>query len=136
MFRRFALTLALVTLAQGGLAQDFLPFQSPTGNIGCAIMLGDPAEVRCDLRAFTPSFAEKPADCDVDWGFAFVVGTSGPGRPICAGDTVMMGDAPVLDYGQSIAAGGFTCLSEPTGMSCTNSQGHGFTIARAAQQVF
>nr|WP_156169393.1 DUF6636 domain-containing protein [Wenxinia marina] len=45
-------------------------------------------------------------------------------------------DSPVLPYGQQIAFGPFTCTSEMSGVTCTNQGGHGFTLRRAAQQVF
>lgn len=126
---------ALLLSAAPALAQDTASFRSPTGNIHCMILTRGDAEARCDLREATPSFA-PPADCEQDYGYAFVVGSVGPGRPICAGDTVFMPGSPVLAYGQSVMLGGFTCLSERTGMTCVNARGHGFSLARAQQRVF
>lgn len=110
-------------------------FQAPSGNIHCAIFDGTDPVARCDIRDFTASFA-RPDDCELDWGFAFVVGTSGQGYPLCAGDTVAVPGAQVLRYGQSIALAGITCMSAAAGMTCVNVDGGGFTLARARQRVF
>ena len=37
-----------------------------------------------------------------------------------------------LAYGQFQAGGGMSCNSEPSGMRCSNSDGHGFTLSREA----
>lgn len=127
---------ALVLQAGAARAQEEVYFRSPTGNIHCAIWAGDWTSARCDLSEYTPSFPLRPADCDADWGFAFQVEFRGAGYPVCAGDTVRMPGAPILDYGRSVTLGGITCTSEQSGMTCMNRQGHGFKVARARQQVF
>ena len=81
------LTLLLATLAAPALAQDYQFFQAPSGNIACAIFLGDGASARCDIGDYTPSYPDRPGDCDLDWGGAFVVGVTGPGQVGCVGDT-------------------------------------------------
>lgn len=129
---------ALVLVAVGAApaaAQDMASFRSPTGNIHCLMLGGNPAFARCDLRAFTPSY-RRPADCDLDFGHAFEVASRGYAGPVCAGDTVIQPGSPVLPYGAAISLGGITCRSERTGMTCTNRDGHGFSVARAAQRVF
>ena len=47
-----------------------------------------------------------------------------------------MGTGPVLAYGQYQAGGEMSCNSEPSGMRCSNSDGHGFTISRQAYRIF
>jgi hypothetical protein len=130
------LIFGFVLLATPAVADDFVYFQSPSGNIFCALMTGEYNEARCDMAELTPSFTRRPADCELDWGSSFSVGPTGKGGLGCNGDTVMMPDAPVLGYGDSIDAGPFTCTSVKTGMTCMNAQGHGFTLSRAEQQVF
>jgi len=130
----FALAVLLMA-APPVLAQDTLFFRSPSGNIACMITNDGYIEARCDLREFTPSF-RRPSDCEQDWGHAFAVGPTGPGMPLCAGDTVAMPGAAVLNYGGSVSLGGLTCASEQSGMTCVNGQGHGFSVARARQRVF
>jgi hypothetical protein len=138
--RIFALKpLAVITLALcagPSFAQDYVTFRSPTGNIGCAIYLGDYAVARCDLLELTPSYRDRPADCDLDWGSAFAVGPVGRGEVACVGDTVFDPGASILDYGQEIRLGPFTCASAETGVTCTNAEGHGFSVRRAEQRVF
>lgn len=136
VMRRLLAGLAGICIMASGpaLAQE-ISFRSPTGNIHCMIFSGAYAGARCDLSKFTPSYP-RPSDCDLDWGGAFEVGVTGPGAPICAGDTVRMPNAKVLDYGHSVAASGVTCTSAKTGMTCVNAQGHGFTVARASQRAF
>jgi hypothetical protein len=128
--------LVLCLAASPAAADDILSFQAPSGNIHCMIATGDLPFARCDILAATPSFRKPPPDCDLDWGHAFGVGPQGPGAPLCAGDTVASADSPVLGYGDRIRLGAFTCGSERSGMTCTNGQGHGFTLSRASQTVF
>src|SRR5690606_18190859 len=94
---KFVITLACGSIMVCGLAlAQEISFRSPTGNIHCMIFSGVHAGARCDLATFTPSYP-RPHDCDLDWGFGFEVGVTGPGTPICAGDTVRTQNAPVLD---------------------------------------
>lgn len=132
------ITLALCAAGFGTVAaaDDYIAFRSPTGNIHCAIMTGYTSIVRCDLDQLTPSYRNRPHDCEQDWGNAFEVGPGGGGYLPCHGDTVSDPSAFTLGYGRSITLGPFTCTSRKTGMTCTNAQGHGFQIAKATQKVF
>jgi hypothetical protein len=132
------LALALLLTASPALADDFLAFHSPSGNIHCIIATGaDFAQARCDMRDLTPSFTRPPADCDLDWGSAFSVGLDdSQGQLACVGDTVMMPDSLELGYGDSLTQGGFTCTSDQSGMRCTNPAGHGFSLSKARQRLF
>jgi hypothetical protein len=127
----------LFLIASPALADDYFGFQSPTGNIHCAMYTFDgKAEARCDLRNFTPSYTKRPAGCEQDWGMAFAVGTSGKGELACVGDTVQDPGNPVLPYGEAVSLGGISCVSAKTGMTCTNGDGHGFSVAKAKQKLF
>jgi hypothetical protein len=126
----------LILLASPALADDFIFFHSPTGNINCMLASGDYAGARCDMREFTPSFRNRPADCDLEWGDAFEVGVTGRGSLSCHGDTVIDPGSMELGYGASATLGDFTCTSLKTGMTCTNARGHGFAISKAAQKLF
>lgn len=135
--RLAAIGAVLVGLAAGPAAgQDFISFQSPTGNIHCYIYAGFPGEARCDIIDYTPSFRSGPVGCDLDWGNAFIVEEKGAGLLGCVGDTAIDRSAPVLNYGRHVQAGGFTCLSETDGMTCRNPGGGGFKISRASQRLF
>ena len=131
------LALLLTVLSTPALADDFIFFHSPSGNINCMLMSGDYAGVRCDMLEFTPSFRNRPADCDLDWGDAFEVGINDRrGSLSCHGDTVIDPSSMELGYGASARLGEFTCTSEKTGMTCTNAGGHGFAISKATQKLF
>jgi hypothetical protein len=123
----------LLSFAAPAVADDF---QSPSGNIFCTIETGEYSGVRCDMVDLTPSFTKRPADCDLDWGSSFYVEATGKGGLGCHGDTVILPRARVLDYGDSVDAGPYTCTSVKTGMTCMNAEGHGFTLSRAKQEVF
>jgi hypothetical protein len=128
--------IALLMLTTPAAAQDYTAFRSPTGNIHCAIFLGDWPGVRCDLMELTQTFTTPPPGCELDWGNSFFVGPSGPGELGCVGDTVVDPYAATLPYGRSITLGPFTCTSGETGMTCTNANGGGFTVAKARQSLF
>jgi len=131
------LALLLILLATPALADDFIYFHSPTGNIHCMLMQGDYNGVRCDMQTLTQSFPVRPRDCDLDWGDAFEIGLNDrKGAVVCHGDTVMTPDSMVLGYGASVSLGDFTCSSEKTGVTCTNARAHGFTLSKASQKLF
>lgn len=135
---RLALPAALACLVPLPLAaQDLVPFRTPSDNIHCLIVdMADWQGVRCDIADYTPSFRKPPADCDLDWGGAFEVGATGRAGLACVGDTVRDPGAPVLGYGQQVDGPGLTCTSLQSGLTCTNADGHGFTLSRAAQELF
>ena len=125
-------------LEQGGIAgskrANFKFFQSPSGNIGCAIGGGI---VRCDILEHSWSPPPKPSSCDVDWGNSVAVGRRDPADFVCAGDTVFSPDIPVLGYGEKIFKNRFKCVSKQRGMRCKNQKsGHGFLLARDDVKLF
>lgn len=132
---RFIVVLTLLGIEAR--ADELVSFHSPSDNIHCVLMSGEYEGVRCDMRQLTPSFTERPADCDLDWGSSFGVGPHDTkGFLICHGDTVIAPNSMELGYGESATLGDFTCLSEKTGMTCTNARGHGFAISKAQQELF
>jgi hypothetical protein len=134
---RFAFALLVLLSAAPAVADDYLPFHAPSGNIQCMIATGDYAEARCDVMELASPIPARPADCDLDYGHAFGIGPQDMlGSRICAGDTVADPNGMVLQYGDHIDLGGFRCTSEKTGMTCTNAAGHGFTLSRRAQSLF
>jgi hypothetical protein len=134
---KLSAVFASLFLTGPAIADGYLGFQSPTGNIHCAISSFDGlTEARCDLREYTPSYTRRPAGCELDWGMAFAVGASGKGVLACVGDTVQDPRNPVLPYGEAMSFGGISCVSAQTGITCTNAEGHGFSVARAKQRLF
>lgn len=130
------LTFALTLLAVPALADDYLAFHSPSGNIQCAISTGDYAQVRCDMGSLTPTYRKAPLGCEFDWGSSFAVDAGGKGYLACVSDAVADPGGVELGYGKSITLGPFTCISEKSGMECTNPGGHGFRLSKAKQSLF
>ena len=126
------ITASSIAHAQSGPAG----FQSPSKNIACQFFDYDKQNVlRCDISAMETK-PRRPADCELDYGGAFEMNAKGPAARICHGDTVMDKSLPVLGYGEVWQRGGFTCKSEPTGITCFNADRRGFSLARARQDVF
>jgi hypothetical protein len=84
----------------------------------------------------TPTFTYRPAGCDYDWGRSFGVDARGMGYLACVSDSVTDRQNPVLGYGQAVSLGGISCVSAKTGMTCTNAEGHGFSVAKAKQRLY
>jgi hypothetical protein len=121
----------------GAAAADYVEFRSPTGNISCGLYSDKAgASVRCDMSELTPSYTKRPAGCDLDWGSSFAVNDKGKGILACVSDPAAGPGAAVLRYGQAISLGGISCVSAETGMTCTNAQGHGFSISKAQQKLY
>ncbi|MCV7150221.1 DUF6636 domain-containing protein [Mycolicibacterium pyrenivorans] len=121
-------------LGAPGAAADIVGFTSPSGNIGC--MLSEDL-LRCDIAERDWSPPPRPADCPdfTGYGQGIMLRPTGSASFVCAGDTAL-GGGPALPYGQFQAGGGMSCNSEPSGMRCSNSDGHGFTISRQAYTLF
>ena len=134
--RRFlllAVFFAVASAAFAGSASALTMFESPSGNIGCAI---SKTGARCDIREHAWKPPAKPDSCDLDWGYALEVGRRGFARWLCAGDTVF-GGKRVLGYRDSIQRGGFECTSFRNGMRCLNKRNeHGFKLARHKARWF
>lgn len=112
-------------------------FQTPSGNISCAIFGRGGGFVRCDMQELRPTYRQRPDDCDLDWGAVFGIAADGPvGELVCHGDT-LLGTSPMkLPYGTSLQAFGFVCASERTGLTCRNAAGHGFWLSKGGQKLF
>ena len=135
--RLILLALSVLMIAGAAHAQSGpTGFQSPSKNIACQYFDYDKQNVlRCDIGAMETK-PRRPADCELDYGGAFEMNARGAAARICHGDTVMDKALPVLGYGEVWQRGGFTCTSEQTGVTCFNTDRHGFSLARAKQEVF
>ena len=133
----FAPLSRLCCLAGPALADDYVAFHSPSGNIHCGLYVGETTGVRCDLYQMDKqSYSHRPADCEFDWGSSFAVDATGKGYLACVSDAVADDSGLELGYGKSVSLGGITCTSAKAGMTCTNEGGHGFTVARAKQRLY
>ena len=134
---RVLLALSVLTLAATAHAQSGpAGFQSPSKNIACQYFDDDKQNIlRCDIAAMETK-PRRPADCELDYGGAFEMNDKGPAARICHGDTMMDNSLPVLAYGEVWQRSGFTCKSELSGITCSNADRRGFSLARAKQEVF
>lgn len=131
--------LAGLAVSPAARADSITNFQTPSGNIHCALIEGDEGGmVDCEMLAID-SFTlplKRPADCELDWGQRFeLTEDQGPAMS-CYGDTVRDPNSPVLRYGKSKSAANITCTSEKSGLTCIDGAGHGFTLSRASQRFF
>jgi len=94
-------------------------FLSPTNNIACLIDVSASHLVRC--ATFSPP--------------RLVTMTGTGSLTTCSGSQCELGnpsmDTPVLAYGSATGADPFQCLSTVSGVTCTVTGGHGFTISRS-----
>lgn len=127
----------LFAVAAGAAVANEQAFQSPSGNIRCIVSEEGLFAVRCDLEVDRQSYTDRPETCEGDWGTSFVVLRAGTGLLNCALEEIAPPETPlVLPYGVTLELDGITCLSETTGMTCTNAQGGGFAVRRAEQRIF
>jgi hypothetical protein len=130
-----AAALSIAAAAGAGTSTP-VTFTTPTHRIGCAYTAsGGAPSLRCDV--VDPAHpAARPASCELDYGSAFGLQRTGRPARLCAGDTVVDPKARVLGYGKRRRLGPFMCLSQATGLRCTNRAGHGFTLSRQTQTLF
>ncbi len=145
---RFALAAAIAFVAFGGLAaatdraafaqSGVVGFQTPTKNINCTIYTDlSPRILECMVSTYTGKVPKRPADCELDWTAQADLSTTGRASLFaCRGDTSWWVDAPVLAYGRTFRNGAFTCKSEKTGVTCTNSSKRGFKVSRGSITAF
>ena len=113
----------------------YVPFRTPSGNIACAASDG-PVFLRCDIRSGLRPTPPRRRNCPVDFGDSVGMGKRGRAYLVCHGDTVIDPRARVVRYGSSIRVLGFRCTSRTTGLSCTNTQGHGWFLSRERYRLF
>ena len=134
---QYLLTLPLLFLIGTANAQtEPVGFQSPSKNIACAYFDVDQQNtLRCDIVAIDNK-PRRPPGCDLEYGQAFEMDDIGAAARICYGDTVMDKSLPIIGYGETWQRGGFTCKSEQSGITCRNTDQHGFSLSRAKQELF
>jgi hypothetical protein len=130
-----AATAALTSALPATARADSHYFQSPSGNIVCAINDGGAA---CDISDSTYQ-PPAPLDCGKQpaSGSRFTLPTGNPGTIACRADSSLRVPVqPALDYGQTISAGTITCEDQPWGLKCTDTgSGHFFQIGRGAYNL-
>ncbi len=108
-------------------------FDAAGGNIGCRIA-GD--TVRCDVarRVWTPP--RKPASCHAAWGQGLIIGGSGSAFFVCARSSVLDPTGYYMHAGYDDKVGSVTCQVRSFGVTCFESDGHGFFIGRTGYTTF
>lgn len=135
--KKLLVSTAVITAALSGApaaqAAD-LWFTSPSGNVSCMVV---DDLLRCDIQERDWSPPPRPADCPMMTGYGQGISMhpTGPAGFVCAGDTTF-GGGSVLPYGEYRAGSGMSCRSEMSGMRCSNSDGHGFTLSREQYTLF
>jgi hypothetical protein len=119
---------------------DNIGFQSPSGNIGCALTLLPPTSagqagsyVQCDIGDrdwVLPNCPQnRPVSLTLGSGKGPTVECHNVGSLLAPG-------LPTLDYGQTRSAGVISCNSESSGMRCSNTvTGQFFSVSRESYQT-
>jgi hypothetical protein len=120
---------------------DLVGFKMPSNNIYCMLEPADEnnpvSDLRCDIQQMTSKPPPAPKNCPLSWGDAFTIAQDGNmGVRICHGDTTKDDELPVVAYGREWNQSGFLCKSATSGLTCTNSKGHGFLLSRVVQKLF
>jgi hypothetical protein len=114
-------------------------FQTPSGNIHCEqwrVGGRQKTELRCDVLNSTAPRPTPPKDCELDYGYAFMLGERRKGWLLCGGDTIVDSSHTVLAYGAAWRGAGVSCDVTQERLRCTNRDGRGFTLSRGRQQLF
>jgi hypothetical protein len=140
-----SLPLAAIAHACGGGGE--IPanseFITPSGNIVCSIY-ADNSGASCEIREHTwvaPASTVGPAGraCDFDFGgLEFYVSQANPAKLGCyeGASSFTARGQQTLDYGQTISRGKMTCVSEVSGVTCTDTAtGHFFRVSREDYQL-
>ncbi len=129
------LALANIIVCQSSASEEIYYFQVPSGNIHCAAssLYG----LDCEIGTIAAKIPPRPKDCDLDWGYRFMMSTTGISKRGCYGDTIGRDPKhPVLAYGKMWRSQEFSCLSKRTGLTCQNQSGHGWNLSKGKQQLF
>ena len=102
---------------------------TPSGNIWCADV---GAKLKCTIKEF-----DFPTDCHSD-GMPLITMDiiDPPTADSCAGLALGAVHPQPAQYGDQIQVGSFFCSVEQTGLTCTNSEGHGFDLSRVALKLY
>jgi hypothetical protein len=130
-----AVTIAPPTIAHADPGTLF--FQSPSGNIHCDLGRGMDGNAGVECEVENATYEVPPGPCQLRGPFAsqFLLG-QGDTRPDVGCVPTSNPPWQTLDYGQTRLLGPITCDSEPSGMTCTDSNtGHFFRVSRDSYQL-
>jgi hypothetical protein len=134
-----AVAAVSVALPASARTLTYISFRAPSGNIYCAYNSADsgsPAFLRCDIRSHLHP-APRPHTCvEGVYGESVGMTKTSAAHVLCISDTTYNPSARVLGYGTSWSRDGFRCTSRATGLTCTNTRGHGFFLSRESWKVY
>jgi hypothetical protein len=127
----FVITSIVTILPQVSIAAP-KGFQSPSGNVFCELITEEKNSLRCEISSsLKPQPPEPyPGYCEFDWGMGFLLPADAKPEILCISDTIANQNKPVLAYGRTWNNNGFKCVSQKTGLTCTNKSGIGFFLSR------
>jgi hypothetical protein len=112
-------------------------FATPSGNIECFAAAYNGGSVECLIGSGLVPVPTSPP-CDLDRP-GLVVGASGSARPSCRGDptpAVLDKRIPALPYDDVWEGFGVHCISQTSGLTCLNGDGHGFFLSRERWKLY
>jgi hypothetical protein len=117
-------------------AEGPISFRSPSGNINCTLSTpGGENAARCEVVEHTWVASAGPPDCHLDWGDRVYLTQGNAAVAGCYAQEFPVAES-TLGYGQSLSLDTITCVSEYTGMTCTDSStGHYFSVSREIYQL-
>jgi hypothetical protein len=133
------------TAAKPAVGAKSAQFRTPSGNIVCQYLPASEAFPRAFLECVIKSKLRPapPRRSCQEGGYAGdrvnLYATGRVSVPSCAGDYgayLYVDVARVLGYGKTWSAGGFSCTSAITGLTCRNKSGHGFFLSREHWRAF
>lgn len=111
-------------------------FATPSGNIRCFAAALHGGYIECDIAS---GLRPQPnAPCELDRP-GLVLGAAGAASASCRSDPTPAGlDRSIepLAYGRVWRGFGVHCLSQESGLTCVNADGHGFFLARERWSTF
>ncbi len=112
-------------------------FVTPSRNIYCALIGEKEKFLRCEIRSMLNPLPPQPyrGYCEFDWGAGLLLPQHSLPEILCISDTIARNDY-TLPYGSVWENAGIKCLSQRTGLECTNSSGQGFFLSREKWFVF
>ncbi|MEA5578677.1 DUF6636 domain-containing protein [Anabaena sp. UHCC 0451] len=115
-------------------------FKTPSGNIFCELMEGEDINtnsLRCEIASSLKPKPPQPYSgyCGFDWGRGLMLPATSRPEILCISDTIADPNKSVLGYGQTWNHGGFKCVSQKNGLTCTNNTGIGFFLSREKWRV-
>ncbi|KAA0087048.1 hypothetical protein CIW52_04080 [Mycolicibacterium sp. P9-64] len=112
------------------------PFQSPSGNISCAMFTYGAGghTVRCEVAAHD-WVATQPDGCQMNWGDRVALEEGSAAVFGCYGQ-VMPAPTHTLAYGHIQTLGSLRCTSETVGITCVDTNTfHYFSVSRDTVQL-